>query len=110
MGASRGLMVFERDSSLKKLVNKLREKLERINAAGLIVSGGSAAGDIEGPLEIIFAGLLGALAGFVIGLLIASVARVITINSIKGMRGDMHWAAYGACLGALALAVMEILD
>jgi hypothetical protein len=95
---------------VKKLVDPLREKLKRINPSGLIVSGGSAAGDIEGPLEIIFAGLVGALAGFVIGLLAGSVARLITINSVKGMRGGMHWAAYGACLGALALAMMELLD
>jgi hypothetical protein len=89
----------------------MKNKLDRYNPAGLVVSGGGVSGQhIEGPLEIIFAGLVGALGGFVFGLLCGALARVFTMNSIKGARGGMHWAAYGASAGALALAMFELLD
>jgi len=75
--------------------------------AGFLVSNPNGAGEIEGPLEVAFAGLIGAGIGFVIGLLCGSIARVLTMNAVNGMRGGMRWAAYGAGAGALALALFE---
>ena len=89
-----------------------RRKLKRINAAtpaGFIIPN-SPGGDIEGPLEVFFAGLVGALSGFVLGMLIGACTRVATMNARNGCRGGMHWAAYGAGAGAMALAIVELLD
>jgi hypothetical protein len=86
----------------------MKKRLDKINPAGLVVSGqGTGGGPIEGPLEVLFAGAVGALAGFVLGMLFGSFARIFTINRVKGMIGGRHWAAYGAGAGALGLAVVE---
>jgi len=88
--------------SMKRQINKVQP--------GLVVSGqGMGGGQMEGPLEIMFAGIIGALAGFVCGLLFGSLARIFTLNRVKGMIGGSHWAAYGAGAGALALAMVELL-
>lgn len=83
------------------------KRLNRISPAGFVVQGGGVQGGIEGLVEVIFAGGIGALAGFVFGMLCGSFARIFTINRVKGMIGGRHWAAYGAGAGALALALME---
>ncbi len=86
------------------------EKNGRLHPSGLVVSGSSGATEIEGPVEVIFAGFVGALVGLVIGLLAGAVTRVVTINSIKGIRGGMHWGAYGAGAGAVIVALIELID
>jgi hypothetical protein len=89
--------------------NYFRNKLGRAYPAGLIVTNSSGA-EIEGPIEVMFAGMLGALAGFVLGMLVGVVTRILTMNALRGSRGGMHWAAYGAGAGAMALALVELLD
>ena len=88
---------------------KCSEKLNSIVAAGVINSS-PRPGDIEGPLEIVFAGLLGAMGGFVVGLLIGILTRIFTMNAANGERGGIHWAAYGASAGALCLAIVEFFN
>ncbi len=88
----------------------MKKRLEKLNPAGLILSGRGVGGDLEGPLEVLFAGAVGALAGFVCGMLCGSFARIFTLNRVKGMIGGRHWAAYGAGAGALGLAVIELID
>jgi hypothetical protein len=87
----------------------MNKRLTRANA-GFLVSGSGMSGEMEGPIEILLAGLLGALAGFVLGMLAGALTRVFTLNRVKGVIGGRHWAAYGAGAGALALAMMELLD
>jgi hypothetical protein len=87
----------------------MKRRLERINSAGLIMSGRGMGGEIEGPIEVIFAGSFGAVLGFVGGMLFGSFARLITSNRVKGMIGGAHWAAYGAALGGVALAILEFI-
>jgi hypothetical protein len=86
----------------------MKKRLERMNPAGLLVSGRGIGGELEGPIEILFAGAVGALAGFILGMLFGSFARIFTLNRVKGMIGGRHWAAYGAGAGALGLAVFEL--
>ena len=88
----------------------MKKRLEKINPAGLILSGRGVGGELEGPLEILFASAVGALAGFVLGMLFGSFARIFTLNRVKGMIGGSHWAAYGAGAGALGLAVIEFFN
>ena len=88
----------------------MNKKLDRVTPAGLVVHGSGVAGGIEGPAEIFFAGLIGALLGFICGMLSGSIVRVLTVNARKGIRGGLHWAAYGAGAGALALALIELFD
>ena len=85
----------------------MKKRLEKVNPAGLIVSGRGVGGELDGPLEVLFAGAVGALGGFVCGMLFGSFARIFTINRVKGMIGGRHWAAYGAGAGALGLALIE---
>ena len=81
------------------------------NLSGFVVSGsGMGTGSMEGPIEIILACIVGAMGGFVLGLLGSSVARLITANRERGIIGGQKWAAYGASAGALALAMMELVD
>ncbi len=89
-------------------MNPIKKKLSPYYA-GLMVSNPRGA-DIEGPMEVMFAGLVGALAGFVLGMLAGTITRIITINSAKGSRGGMNWAAWGAGAGAMAFVVIELLD
>lgn len=77
--------------------------------AGVFIANPKA-GEIEGPLEVVFAGLVGALVGFVAGLFLGVMTRIFTMNSATGCRGGMNWAAWGAGAGAMALAVIELLD
>jgi hypothetical protein len=65
---------------------------------------------MEGIIEVMFAGMVGALGGFIFGMLCGSFARIFTINRVKGMIGGRHWAAYGAGAGALGLALMEFFN
>ena len=83
-----------------------------MNPAGFVVHGGgmSGAGEIGGIVEILFAGMIGALIGFITGMLCGTFARIFTLNRVKGMIGGRHWAAYGAGAGALALAMIELFD
>ena len=88
----------------------MKKRLQK-NLPGLVVSGpGMGAGSLEGPVEIMVAGMVGALGGFVVGMLCGSLARLFTINRQRGMIGGRIWAAYGASAGALALAMMELID
>lgn len=90
-------------------IRDMKKQIEKVQP-GLVVSGqGMGGGQIEGPIEIMFAGVVGALIGFVFGLLLGSLARIFTLNRVKGMIGGRHWAAYGAGAGALALAMVELL-
>jgi hypothetical protein len=43
-------------------------------------------------------------------MLIGVIARICTLNRLKGIIGGKHWAAYGAGAGALALAFIELFD
>jgi len=88
----------------------MNKRLQKINPAGVYMSGPGMGGSLEGPLEILFAGVVGAIGGFIFGLLCGALARVFTLNRVKGIIGGRHWAAYGAGAGALALAMMELLD
>ena len=85
----------------------MKKRLEKINPAGLMLSGRGIGGELEGPIEVLFAGAVGALGGFILGMLCGTFARVFTLNRVKGMIGGRHWAAYGAGAGALGLAVVE---
>ena len=88
---------------MKKLFNKT-------NLPGLVVSGSGMAGEIQGPIEVMLAGVVGALFGFVLGLFSGALARLFTLGRAKGIIGGHHWAAYGAGAGAFALAVIELFD
>ena len=88
----------------------MKQQLNRITPAGLVVHGAGMWGEVEGIIEVLFAGMVGALAGFILGMFCGTFARIFTINRVKGMIGGRHWAAYGAGAGALALAMMELLD
>ncbi len=88
----------------------MHERLKKINFAGLMVSGPGGTGAIEGPIEIFFAGLVGALFGLVGGMLAGVITRLCTLNRLKGIIGGMHWGAYGAGAGALGLALIEFFD
>ena len=96
---------------MKQFIQKWWKRLLHI-FPGVIVSGPNTGGaaEIEGPLEVLFASLVGGGIGFVAGLLIGVIVRLITIGSANGSRGGMHWAAYGAVAGAMALGIMELLD
>ena len=78
------------------------------NLSGFVVSGPGMTGSMEGPIEIMFAGLVGGLAGFTFGMLFGTLARVFTFNRVKGIIGGRHWAAWGAGAGALGLAAIEL--
>ena len=86
------------------------ERMDRITPSGLVVHGAGMWGEFEGIIEVLFAGMIGGLMGFVLGMLCGSFARIFTMNRVKGIIGGRHWAAYGAGAGGLALAVMEMLD
>jgi hypothetical protein len=88
----------------------MKQRLNRVTPAGLVVHGSGMQGTMEGPIEVMFAGLIGGLAGFTFGMLCGTFARLFTINRVKGMIGGRHWAAYGAGAGALGLAMMEWFD
>ena len=88
----------------------MNKHLRRMNPAGVFMSGQGMSGSLEGPLEIMFAGVAGGLVGFVFGMLCGTLARVFTLNRVKGIIGGRHWAAYGAGAGALALAMIELFD
>jgi hypothetical protein len=88
----------------------MKQRLNRITHAGFVVHGAGMWGEVEGIIEVLFAGMVGALGGFILGMLCGAFARIFTINRVKGMIGGRHWAAYGAGAGALALAMMELLD
>ena len=88
----------------------MHKRLKKINFAGFVVSGPAGSGSVEGPIEVFFAGMLGALLGFVGGMLIGVIARLCTLNRLKGIIGGRHWGAYGAGAGALALALVELFD
>jgi hypothetical protein len=85
----------------------MKKRLEKINPAGLMMSGRGIGGGFEGPIEVLLAGAVGALGGFVAGMVFGTFARLITVNRVKGMIGGSHWAAYGAAAGAVGLAVVE---
>ena len=89
-------------------MNKQRQKCY---PAGFVVQGGGMGGGaLEGPAELIFAGLIGSLLGFICGMFFGSIVRVITLNARNGVRGGLHWAAWGAGAGALGLAMVEFFD
>jgi len=88
----------------------MNKRLDKVNPAGLIVSGPGMSAQLEGFTEVLFAGMIGALVGFVLGMLFGAFARIFTLNRVKGMIGGQHWAAYGAGAGAMALAMIELLD
>ena len=90
----------------------MKKRLSRINPSGFVVHGGGmgGGGEMGGIVEILFAGMIGALVGFITGMLCGTFARIFTLNRVKGMIGGRHWAAYGAGAGALALAMIELFD
>jgi len=88
----------------------MKQRLNRISPSGFVVHGSGMGGEMEGIVEILFAGMIGGLFGFIGGMLCGTFARIFTLNRVKGMIGGRHWAAYGAGAGALALAMMELFD
>jgi hypothetical protein len=94
--------------TLRGVINPIK-KLRAHFASGVFMANPKGA-PIDGPLEVVFAGLVGALAGFVLGLLAGTITRIITINAEKGSRGGMDWAGWGAAGGAMAFALIELLD
>jgi hypothetical protein len=84
--------------------------LPKLNASGVYMSGPGMGGELSGTVEVLFAGLIGGVAGLVFGLLFGSFARIFTLNRVKGVVGGIHWGAYGAGAGALALAMIELFD
>ena len=88
----------------------MKQRLNRITPAGLVMHGTGMWGEFEGLIEVLFAGMIGGLIGFIVGMLFGAFARIFTLNRVKGIIGGRHWAAYGAGAGGLALAVMEMLD
>lgn len=88
----------------------MTKRLKKIQPAGFVVQGQGMTGEVGGIAEVIFAGLVGALVGFVLGMLCGSFARVFTLNRVKGMIGGRHWAAWGAGAGALGLALIEMFN
>ena len=88
----------------------MKQRLSRITPAGFVVHGTGMWGEMEGILEVLFAGMVGGLIGFIFGMLFGTFARIFTLNRVKGIIGGRHWAAYGAGAGALALAMMELFD
>ncbi len=88
----------------------MKQRLKRITPAGFVVHGAGMWGEMEGMIEVLFAGMIGALVGFIFGMLFGTFARIFTLNRVKGIIGGRHWAAYGAGAGALALAMMELFD
>ncbi|HMJ91355.1 MAG TPA: hypothetical protein VK530_16150 [Candidatus Acidoferrum sp.] len=88
----------------------IKQKLTRYGGVSGVFNSSPTGAPIDGAVEVMFAGLMGALAGFVLGLLAGTITRVITINATNGSRGGMGWAAWGATGGALAFAIIELLD
>ena len=87
----------------------MKKQLSRIQS-GFVVSGSGMGAEIGDTVEMLFAGMIGALLGFVFGMLCGTLARVFTLDRAKGIIGGRHWAAYGAGAGGLASAVIELLD
>jgi hypothetical protein len=58
------------------------------------------------PIEIAIAGLLGALGGFLAGLLISKIARFIAFSAGRE-GGKARWAVWGTVGGAIAGALWE---
>lgn len=77
---------------------------------GVFIAGQGVSGEISGPIEVLFATLLGGMAGLVAGMIVGTFARIVTTNRVKGMIGGMHWGAFGAGAGALTLAVYTLLN
>ena len=88
----------------------MNKQLRRFNASGFVVSGPGMSGEIEGPLEVLLAGAIGAMIGFIVGRFCGVLARIFTLNRAQGIIGGNRWAAYGAGAGALALALVELID
>lgn len=88
----------------------MTKRLKKLSPSGFVVHGNGMQGEMEGLPEILFAGMIGALGGFILGMLCGSFARIFTINRVKGIIGGRHWAAWGAGAGALGLALMEFFD
>ena len=88
----------------------MKKFLNRISPSGFVVSGPGMGGETGEIIEVPFAGMVGALLGFVFGMLCGVLARIFTLNRVKGIIGGRHWAAYGAGAGGLALSVIEMLD
>lgn len=74
---------------------------------GVYMSGQGMNGETNEGLKIFFAGAIGALLGFVVGVMAGTFARIITMNRVKGMIGGMHWGAYGTAVGAVTLALLR---
>jgi hypothetical protein len=91
-------------------VKEIKQKLTRYGAAVGVFNSNPTGAPIDGPLEVVFAGLMGALAGFFLGMLAGAITRMITMNGKNGSRGGTGWAAWGAMGGALAFAIMALLD
>ncbi len=88
----------------------MSKRLKKIQPAGFVMHGSGMSAEAGGMAEVFFAGLIGALAGFVLGMLCGSFARIFTLHRVKGIIGGRHWAAWGAGAGALGLALMELFD
>jgi hypothetical protein len=79
-------------------------------ASGVYMSGPGLTGEMGTTMEVLFASLVGGLVGFVLGMLTGTLARIFTLNRVRGMIGGIHWAAYGAAAGAIVLAAVEFFD
>jgi hypothetical protein len=60
----------------------------------------------HGPIEIAVAGMLGALVGFIAGLLVSKVVRFIAFTAGRD-GGKGRWVVYGALAGGLGGALWE---
>ena len=88
----------------------MNKHLRKLNVPGFVVSGPGMGGEFEGPIEVLFAGAVGAVCGFIVGMFCGALARIFTLDRVKGVVGGNRWAAYGAGAGALALALIELID
>ena len=60
----------------------------------------------HGPIEIALAGMLGALMGFIAGMLVSKIVRFIAYAAGRD-GGKGRWAVYGALAGGLGGALWE---
>ena len=67
-------------------------------------------GHLDEPMEVALGALIGAMAGFLLGMPVSAVLRVIRIDRVESSRMRVGWATYGAAAGSIGLAVWKAID